>query len=315
MRTGPAVAALSHHPPGASANGARPHSWFLPVCQLHRAERNRRIRQRDGERHPAALYSPREARRMQHAEVDRMRSDIVLAGDVEPPLGVGNDFLMDVAVGTPDVHVRAGVVRDQPGVLTAPRAGEATLGRAHARRVARAKHSDRNGEESGGLGEHTHECTPRALPASHLCAASCEWIQQLPGALGVLRSDPYPWRSGDEIVPAEETPHAKEILQRFPFRNVANAGVVQRGLGQRQQRRIARLEHRNQVARVHNERLHQGAAACTVILNGGLTAPKLVAVMSVWPVWSPVTRPWFVTLATSGRDDWKVKLSGSIRPW
>src|SRR5437879_5685993 len=82
---------------------------------------------------------------MQDAPIDGMRRDIVLAGYIEPPVRVGNDLLMDVAVRAADVHVRARVVRNEPRVVTAPRAGQ-ILRWANPRRIAGAEHRDRRSE-------------------------------------------------------------------------------------------------------------------------------------------------------------------------
>src|SRR5438045_6386773 len=58
---------------------------------------------------------------MQNPAIHRMRRDVVLAGYVELPRAIGYDLLMDVAIRTADVHVRARVVGHQAEVLAAPR--------------------------------------------------------------------------------------------------------------------------------------------------------------------------------------------------
>ena len=128
---------------------------LLAVGELHRAEGHGRIRERHRERHPPTHHSAAEARGVQHAEVHGMRGDVLLAGDVKSPLGVGNDLFGDVAVGTANVHVGAGVVRDQPGVLATPGARDTALGRPDARRVTRAEDRGCRHERDCCLGEHT----------------------------------------------------------------------------------------------------------------------------------------------------------------
>src|SRR6266550_7319128 len=106
------------------ANRTRPHPRFLAEKHLHRAERDRGIGERDRQRQTAPGYLADEPRRMQDAAVDRVRRDVLLAGHVEATVVVRNDPLMDVAVGAADVDVRAGIVRDQRRILTAPHPGE-----------------------------------------------------------------------------------------------------------------------------------------------------------------------------------------------
>src|SRR5213075_1168207 len=88
---------------------------------------------------------------MHDAAIDRMRRDVVLAGDVESAGGVGHDLLMHVAVGAADVDVRARVVGDEAGVLAAPGAGE-IFGRLETRRIAGADHQ--GGQDDKGRAEH-----------------------------------------------------------------------------------------------------------------------------------------------------------------
>lgn len=85
---------------------------------------------------------------MGNAAVDRIGRDVLLAGDVERAVRVWNDPPVHVAVRAADVNVRARVVGDQRGVVTAPGAGE-ILGRSHARQLAG---TERDGERGNGDG-------------------------------------------------------------------------------------------------------------------------------------------------------------------
>src|SRR3989454_1113547 len=142
---------LPIHP--AAANRTRPHPRLLAVRQIDRTERHRRIGERDRQHHAAPAHSASEPRRMQDAAIDRMRRDVVLTGQVEPPLGVKNDLLMDVAVGAADMDVRAGVVRNQHRILATPHPGE-ILRWLHPRRIARTEHRSRRRESQRCFGEH-----------------------------------------------------------------------------------------------------------------------------------------------------------------
>lgn len=61
---------------------------------------------------------------MEDTAIDRVRRDVLLSGQIEAPVAVDYELLVDVAVGAADVNMRAGVVGDESRVLTAPRARE-----------------------------------------------------------------------------------------------------------------------------------------------------------------------------------------------
>src|SRR5256714_11046191 len=100
---------------------------------------------------------------MQNTAVDRMRRNVVLARDVELPRAIGYDLLMDVAIRTTDVHVRARVVGNQAGVHTAPRAGHPTTLKAGGQLLTRANGRHRGDERKRSSSHHGScpQCKPR----------------------------------------------------------------------------------------------------------------------------------------------------------
>ena len=100
---------------------------------------------------------------MENAAVDRMRRDVVLAGDIELPRAIGYDLLMDVAIRAADVHVRARVVGNQAGVLPAPRPNNRARRLRRSHQIAGAERRHRGDERKRSSSHHGScpQCKPR----------------------------------------------------------------------------------------------------------------------------------------------------------
>src|ERR1043166_2537803 len=85
-----------------------------------------------------------------------MRRDVLLAGEVESPLGIDDEPLMDIAVGAANMDVGARVVGDETGVVAAPCAGE-ILGRLETGGLARVDRERRYRKYQRCLVQH--ECS------------------------------------------------------------------------------------------------------------------------------------------------------------
>src|SRR3989454_1504026 len=113
--------ALRHSPCRLAADRARPHPRLLPEEELHRAERDRGVRERHRERHDVPVDRAGEPGRMVRSSGYGIERDVIASGGVEPAPLVGHERLLRVPRGAADVDVGRRIERHQSGVFAAPR--------------------------------------------------------------------------------------------------------------------------------------------------------------------------------------------------
>src|ERR1051325_8447720 len=117
-----ALATSAARPP---ADRTRAHARLLPVEQQHRAKVSGRVRgsvlHDHAEGHRLARDRALKSRGERRANIDGIGAQDIVPRHIEAAGGVEHDRLVHVSERAPDVHVGAGVVGHEGGVIPAPR--------------------------------------------------------------------------------------------------------------------------------------------------------------------------------------------------